>query len=312
MKAVYIEGYGGKDQLKYGDVPNPRVGPNDVLIRAHAASVNPVDWKIREGYLKDFLPYEFPLILGWDVAGVIVGVGENVDRLRVGDEVFARPATERNGTYAEYVAVDAHLVAIKPRNISFEEAASVPLAGLTAWEALHEIADVSSGQKVLIHGGSGGVGIYAIQLAKAFGAYVATTTSSKNVEFVKSYGADKVIDYTQEAFECTLSGYDVVFDTIGGDVQSKSFKVLSKGGILVSIVSQPDQNIADQHSVRTGYFFLQPDGEKLARLGQLIEVGKVRPVVGTVFPLEDTAKAHALSESHHAQGKIVILIPAGK
>lgn len=312
MKAVYIESYGGEDQLKYGDLPNPVVGPNDVLIRAYAASVNPVDWKIREGYLKEFLPYEFPLVLGWDVAGVVVDVGKNVQRFGVGDEVFARPATERNGTYAEYVAVDEHLVAIKPENISFEEAASVPLAGLTAWEALHEIAHVASGQKVLVHAGAGGVGIYAIQLAKAFGAYVATTASEANAEYVKSYGADEVIDYTHEAFERVLSDYDVVFDTIGGEVQDKSFQVLSKGGILVSIVSQPDEEKADRLGVRTGYFFLQPDGEKLARLGELIKEGKLRAAVGAVFLLEDTAKAHELSETHHAQGKIVLSIRTDK
>lgn len=312
MKAVYIENYGGTEQLKYGFLPKPDIGPSDVLIEAYAASVNPVDWKIREGYLAEYLPYKFPLILGWDVAGVVVSVGDQVSRFRVGDEVFSRPATERNGTYAEYVAVDEHLVAPKPRNISFEEAASVPLAGLTAWEALHEIAHVSPGQKVLIHGGAGGVGIYAIQLAKVFGAFVATTASGKNVEFVQSYGADEVIDYTEESFETMLAGYDVVFDTIGGDVQEKSFKVLSKGGILVSIVSPPDSNKAEQHGIRTGYFFLQPDGEKLARLGELIEAGEVRPVVGAVFPLEETAKAHALSETHHAQGKIVLSIRSRK
>ncbi|MDB5084828.1 MAG: NADPH:quinone reductase [Bacilli bacterium] len=312
MKAVYIEGYGGKDQLKFGELPIPAVGPNDVLIKAYAAGVNPVDWKIREGYLRGFLPYQFPLILGWDVAGVIAEVGEQVQGFHVGDEVFSRPATERNGTYAEYVSVDAALVARKPGNISFEEAASVPLTGLTAWEALHEIAKVSAGQRVLIHGGAGGVGIYAIQLAKAFGAYVAATASGANVEFVKSYGADQVIDYTKEAFETILSGYDVVFDTIGGDVQTKSFTVLSKGGILVSIVSQPDEQLAEQHGIRTGYFFLQPDGEKLARLGQLIEEGKLRPVVSAVFPLEETAQAHELSETHHAKGKIVLSIRNAK
>ncbi|GMA62213.1 NADP-dependent oxidoreductase [Alicyclobacillus fastidiosus] len=306
MKAVYIEAYGGHEQLKYGELPNPIVGPKDVLIRAHAASVNPVDWKIREGYLQSRLQYQFPLILGWDVSGVVERIGDHVTRFKPGDAVFSRPATDRNGTYAELVAVDESLVALKPKNITFEEAASIPLAGLTAWDALHEIAHVSAGQKVLVHAGAGGVGIYAIQLAKAFGARVLTTTSTANVQFVQAYGTDEVIDYTMEDFAQVASACDVVFDTIGGAVQEKSFGVIAPGGILVSIVSPPDEAKAKAAGIRTGYFFLQPDGEKLARLGQLVEEGKLRPVVGAVFPLEQTAKAHALSESHHARGKIVL------
>ncbi len=308
MKAVYIRNYGGRDQLMYGDLPKPEVGDNDVLIEVHAASVNPVDWKIREGYLRKFLTYQFPLILGWDVAGVVAAVGAKVTRFRVGDEVFSRPAIERNGSYAEYIAVDESLVARKPKNLSFEEAAAVPLAGLTAWEALVQIADVKPGQKVLVHAGAGGVGIYAIQLAKAFGAHVATTVSHRNVEFVRTLGADEVIDYNARDFSKELSGYDVVFDTMGGDVQEKSFQVLKKDGLLVSIVSQPNSEKAKQSGVRLAYFFLQPDGEKLEKLGQLIERGLVRPVVGAVFPLQDAARAHELSETHHARGKIVLSI----
>lgn len=308
MKAVYIENYGGKDQLHYGDIPDPVVGPKDVLIQAYAAAVNPVDWKIREGYLKGHLEYAFPLVLGWDVAGVVLKVGPNVTTFQVGDKVFSRPATHRNGTYAEYVAVDEHLVAPKPDNITYEEAASVPLAGLTAWEALHELTHVAPNQKVLIHGGAGGVGIYAIQLAKAFGAHVATTASTSNLDFVKAYGADVAIDYTKDDFAEVLSDYDVVFDTIGGEVQQKSFQVLKKGGTLVSIVSPPSEDLAKEREVHTEYFFLQPDGNKLRQLGELIEAGKVKPVVGAVFPLEDTAKAHELSETNHARGKIVLTI----
>ena len=308
MKSVYIESYGGREQLKYGELPKPTIKSTDVLIRVHAAGVNPVDWKVREGYLQSFLPYEMPLILGWDVAGVIVEVGSEVTRFHTGDEVFARPATERNGSYAEYIAVDESLLAAKPKNISFAEAASIPLAGLTAWEALHEIAQVSAGQKVLIHGGSGGVGIYAIQLAKVFGAHVATTASATNHELVMQHGADEVIDYTKESFVKRISNYDVVFDTIGGDVLAQSFQVLAKGGILVSIVSQPDEATAKQYGVRTGYFFLNPDGEKLARLGELVVEGELRAVVGAKFSLADAAKAHELSETHHAKGKIVLTV----
>lgn len=309
MKAVYIERYGGRETLQFGELPMPELGPNDVLIRERAAAVNPVDWKIREGYLQKRRQYTFPLILGWDVAGVIEAIGEHVHHFRVGDEVFARPDINRNGTYAQYVAVDESLVAKKPKNITFEEAASIPLAGLTAWQSLREIAQVSPGQKVLVHGGAGGVGIYAIQLAKIFGAYVATTCRADNAEFVRSYGADEVIDYRTQAFDELLSGYDVVFDTLGGEVQQRSFRVLKKGGILVSIVSPPDENLASRYGVRGAYFFLEPDGEKLAQIGKLVEEGKLRPVVGAVFPLSEVAKAHELSESHHARGKIVLQIP---
>lgn len=308
MKAVYIEAYGGREQLKYGELPMPEVGEHDVLIEAHAASVNPVDWKIREGYLRQMLPYHFPLVLGWDVAGVVKQVGSKVQRFKVGDEVFSRPATERNGTYAEYVAADEHLVAMKPKNLSFEEAASIPLAGLTAWEALVELAKVRAGQKVLVHAGAGGVGAYGVQLAKSLGAHVATTVSRNNVEYAKSLGADDVVAYDEADFSAVLRDFDVVFDTMGGEIQQKSFTVLKSGGVIVSIVSPPDKAEAEKRGVRTEYFFLQPDGEKLAKLGQLFEQGKMRPVVGAVFPLAETASAHELSETHHARGKIVLSI----
>ncbi|MCL6633293.1 MAG: NADP-dependent oxidoreductase [Alicyclobacillus herbarius] len=308
MKAVYIEAYGGKEQLKYGDLPRPNVNPNDVLVEVYAAGVNPVDWKIREGYLKQRLNYTFPLILGWDAAGVVVEVGENVTRFRVGDKVFTRPATERNGAYAEYLAVEDRLVAPMPANISFEEAASIPLAGLTAWQALVDTAGIKAGDKVLVHAGAGGVGVYAIQLAKAYGATVATTVSERNHDLVRSLGADVIIDYTKDDFVEQVQGYDIVLDTIGGDVQRRSYDVLKPGGILVSILTPPDPDTAAKHRVRTGYFFLQPDGEKLAKLGKLVEDGQVKPVVGHVFPLQEAAKAHELSESHHARGKIVLKV----
>lgn len=307
MKAIYIDQYGGREQLKYGEVPNPTLRDHDVLIEVHFAAVNPVDWKIREGYLQKRIEYRFPLVLGWDVSGVVAQVGSSVTKFKVGDPVFSRPAIDRNGTYAEYVAVDEELVAAKPKNMSFDEAAAVPLAGLTALEAL-ETAELIAGQKVLVHAGSGGVGTFAIQIAKAKGAYVATTVSDRNVEFVSSLGADEVIDYTHQDFSSKLADYDVVFDTIGGEVQEKSFRVLRKNGILISITAQPDALTGEQYGVRTAYFFLQPDGEKLAKLGQMIEQGKVKSVIDSVFALADTAKAHERSESRHARGKIVIRV----
>ncbi|GAX91755.1 NADP-dependent oxidoreductase [Effusibacillus lacus] len=308
MKAVIIENYGGRDQLKLVDTPVPEIRERDVLVEVHSASVNPVDWKVREGRLKARITYEFPLILGWDLAGVIKQVGSHVTKFRVGDEVFSRPDISRNGTYAEYTVVEENLLAIKPSNLTFEEAASVPLAGLTAWEALVEISQLKTGDKVLIHAGAGGVGGYAIQLAKSLGAYVATTVSGRNVKFVKELGADEVIDYGLQDFSKVLHDFDVVFDTVGGEVQTKSFEVLKENGILVSIVSPPNQEVALQKKVRPEYFFLQPDGEKLAKLANLFETGDMKPIVGSVFSLSEVAKAHELSESGHAQGKIVIKI----
>lgn len=308
MKAVYIENYGGVEQLIYGDLPMPEVGDNDVLVEIHAAAVNPVDWKIRKGFLQQRIQFAFPLVLGWDVAGVVKETGKNVTRFQKGDAVFSRPDITRNGTYAEYVAVDENLLALKPSNITFEEAASVPLAGLTAWEALVEIAKVKTGDSVLIHAGAGGVGAYAIQLAKSLGAYVTTTASGNNADFVKSLGAEQVINYKEQDFFKEVSGLDVVFDTMGGEIQTRSFDVLKENGVLVSIVTPPDQELAKQKNVRAEYLFLQPDGEKLGKLGELIEEGKIRPVVGHEFSLQDVPAAHELSESHHAKGKIVIKV----
>lgn len=308
MKAVYISNYGGIEELTYGDLPMPEVGDNDVLVRVHAAAVNPVDWKIRKGFLQKRIQFEFPLILGWDVAGVVEETGKNVTRFKKGDQVFSRPDITRNGTYAEYVAVDEKLLAHKPGNLSFEEAASVPLAGLTAWGALVDIANLKPGEKVLIHAGAGGVGVYAVQLAKSLGAYVAATASGKNADFVRELGADFVINYQEQDFSKVVQGFDVVFDTMGGEIQTKSYDVLKEQGLLVTIVTPPEQELAKEKNVRAEYFFLQPDGEKLAKLGQLIEQGTIRAVVGHLFPLQEAAKAHELSETQHARGKIVLQV----
>jgi len=308
MKAVIIENYGGIDEVKYTEIDEPHLKDNDVLIEIAATSVNPVDWKIREGYLKGMLDYDFPLTLGLDAAGTIKEVGKNVTKFRIGDKVFTRPDITRNGTYAEYVAVDETLVAKKPENLSFEEAASIPLVGLTSWQCLADFADIKQGDKVLIHAGSGGVGSFAIQLAKSFGAWVATTCSTKNVEFVKSLGADKVIDYRNEDFTQVLVDMDIVFDTLGGDVQIQSYDVLKEEGILVSIADQPDQELAQTKKVKAGYVFLEPDGEQLATIGEMIEQGKIRANVGTVMKLEEIQEAHRLSETHHAKGKIVLRV----
>ncbi|UZJ79931.1 NADP-dependent oxidoreductase [Fictibacillus sp. KU28468] len=310
MKAVVINEYGGRDQLVEKKVNDPKPGPKDILIEIHATSINPVDWKIREGYLRDNLSFTFPIILGWDAAGVVKETGSSVTKFKPGDEVFTRPATERDGTYAELLAADEELVAFKPKNLTYEEAASIPLVGLTAWQCLVEFAHIQEGQRVLIHAGGGGVGSFAIQLAKAKGAYVLSTGSKDSEEIIKESGADEFIDYKVKDFAEAIEPVDIVFDTIGGEVQHNSYKVIKPGGILVSIISPPVQKEATNHSVKAGFVFLDPDGDQLAEIGKLIEAGKIKPFVGETFPLtqEGVRKAHELSESHHAKGKIIIQV----
>lgn len=308
MKAVRIHAYGNADMLRYEEAPIPDVAPDDVLVRVVAASVNPVDWKIREGYLKQMIPYQFPLTLGWDVSGVVEAVGQKVSRFQVGDAVFSRPDIRRNGTYAEYVAIHEDEVAHKPRTISHVEAATIPLAGIAAWEAMVTTAGVTAGQRVLIHAASGGVGSIAVQLAKSRGAHVITTTSEKNRALVKSLGADEVIDYRTQKFEEVVRDVDVVLDTIGGQVQDASWSVLSPGGILVSIISTPPQEKAKSLGMRSAFLFIQPSASILVQLAALIENGKLRPVIGAEFALGDIAKAHALSQSGHAAGKIALYV----
>jgi NADPH:quinone reductase-like Zn-dependent oxidoreductase len=306
MKAVRIHEYGNSSVLQYEDAPIPIIESNEVLIRVVAASVNPVDWKIREGYLKEMIHYEMPLTLGWDVSGVVESVGSNVTRFKEGDAVYSRPDIKRNGTYAEYVVVREAELAFKPQTISHTEAAALPLTGITAWEVLINTANLIAGQKVLIHAGSGGVGSLAIQLAKSRGAYVIATTSAKNRALLKSLGADEVIDYKTQKFAEILHDIDVVFDTLGGDIQELSWLVLKPGGILVSIVSPPSDDKAKELGVRGAFVFIEPSAVILEQLAKLVDEGKVRPIVGAEFALKDIAKAHALSETGRSVGKIVL------
>jgi NADPH:quinone reductase-like Zn-dependent oxidoreductase len=260
--------------------------------------------------LKEMLPLEFPIVLGWDAAGVIVETGSKVTDFQVGDRVFVRPELTRRGTYAEFIAVEDHLLAKMPDSMSFEEGAAIPLVGLTAWECLVEVAGIKEGDKVLIHAGAGGVGTHAIQIAKSFGAFVAATASGKNEELLKSIGADQVIDYKTEAFEDVVKDFDIVLDSMGGEIQSKSYKVLKKGGILVSIAQPPSEEEAAEFGVKTGYVFLQPEGVKLRKLAELYQNGQLKPIIGETFAFsaQGLKDAHALSETNHAQGKIVIKI----
>lgn len=308
MKAVRIHAWGDASRLQLDDVPTPDCGADEVLIRTVAAAVNPVDWKIREGYLKDALPFKLPLTLGWDVSGVIERVGSAVTDFKPGDAVYSRPDITRNGTYAEYVVVRAAEVALKPATISHAEAASLPLAGITAWEALIEVGALRPTQRVLIHAGAGGVGTVAVQLARWRGAHVIATCSAANRELVLSLGADEVIDYRSEDFRELAKDMDLVFDTVGGEVQERSWSVLKPGGLLVSVVEPPAPSRAEELGVRSAFVFIQPNARILRELAHLVEVGRLRPVVGAEFSLDDAARAQALSQSGRARGKIVLYV----
>ncbi|MFC7060843.1 NADP-dependent oxidoreductase [Halobacillus seohaensis] len=310
MRAVVIEQYGGKEKLVEREVPIPKIEDNQVLIELHATSINPIDWKLREGYLQEKLDFDFPITLGWDAAGIIKDVGADVQKFKVGDRVFARPELSRFGTYAEYTAVDENLLSHIPEEVSYEEAAAVPLAGLTARQCLVDFANIQEGDKVLVHAGSGGVGHYAIQIAKSFGAYVATTASGRNQEWVEKLGVDRFINYKEEDFANVLSDFDIVIDTLGGEIQEKSFGILKKGGRLASIVQPPDEGTMQEHEVEGAFVWLEPDGEKLAQLANLMVKGEMVSKVGHHFDFSEASlrEAHELSETHHAVGKIVITI----
>ncbi|CAM3774787.1 putative reticulon-4-interacting protein 1 [Pseudomonas reidholzensis] len=329
MKAFFIERY-GKQNGRIGEVPDPQVGAHDVLVRVHAASVNPLDSKIRTGAFKLILPYGLPLILGNDLAGVVVRTGAAVRHFKAGDEVYARPPEARIGTFAELIAVDEHALALKPANLGMTEAASMPLAALTAWQALVETAQLQKHQKVLIHAGSGGVGSLAIQLAKHLGAFVATTTSTANVEWVKGLGADVVIDYTQEDFTDAVSDFDVVLNSLGADVLAKSVKVLKPGGQLISLSGPPTAQFAREqglpwvvrqvmrllssgirrkvrnHGVRYAFLFMRANGTQLRNVTSLVERGVLKPVIDRCFPFQSTAQALQYVEQGRARGKVVV------
>lgn len=310
MKAIRIHRYGDAGVLSLDDVAQPAPGDEDVLIRVVAAGVNPVDWKIREGGLKDRLGHRLPLTLGWDVSGVVAAVGRSVRSFSPGDLVYSRPDIARDGCYAEYVAVRASEVAPRPTTVSHVEAASLPLAGITAWQAIVETAQVSTGQRVLIHAGAGGVGSLAVQLAKWRGAHVIATASAANADLVSFLGADEVIDYRRERFFEQVQGVDVVFDTVGGQVQQDSWRTLRPGGLLVSVVDPPSEEVARQRSVRAEFIFIQPNAAVLEQIAGLVDAGQLRPVVGAEFALRDAAAAHRLSQSGRARGKIVLYVGA--
>jgi alcohol dehydrogenase len=329
MKAAYIKKY-GHDPITLGERPAPEVGPNDVLVKINAASVNPIDFKVRDGKLRAISPMQFPLILGHDCAGEVVQVGNQVSKFKVGDSVFSRPRSGRIGTFAEFIAIDQSDVAKMPTTATFEEAASIPLVGLTSVQALQDVAQLRPGQKVLIQAGSGGVGSFAIQFAKHLGAEVWTTTSAKNLDFVKSLGADHIINYHKDKFEDVVSGMDVVFDTLGGEALDKAFSVVKPGGWVVSISGAPDYQTGEDMELGLGkrlllgmvglktnikakmagvqyrFIFMKANGHQLAQIAKLMESRKIQPMVDKVFPLSECQAALEYSESGRARGKIIV------
>ena len=332
MKAFIVDRYGSKTAMRAGDVPEPVLRDDEVLVEVHAAGVNLLDSKIKGGEFKLILPYRLPLVLGHDVAGVVVGVGSRVRRFTPGDEVYARPADHRIGAFAERIAMNESDVAYKPKSLTMEEAASIPLVALTAWQALVDTATLSQGQKVLIHAGSGGVGTIAIQLAKHLGATVATTTSAANVALVKRLGADVAIDYRTEDFADALRDYDVVLNSLDAKTLARSLRVLKPGGQLISISGPPDAEFARaqgyswalrqvmrvlsfrirsqarrQH-VRYAFLFMRANGDQLADIAALIDAGIIRPVVDRVFPFDATNEALAYVETGRAKSKVVVKV----
>jgi NADPH:quinone reductase-like Zn-dependent oxidoreductase len=334
MRAVIAESYGGPEVLEPADVPVPEAGPNGVLVHVHASSVNPVDWKLRKGLMSALWRLRFPVIWGCDFSGVVEQVGSSATMFKPGDEVYGfkhgKVAKTYRGTYAEYAVVPENVLARKPAELSHEEAAAVPLAASTAWQALVDQGGLQAGQRVLIHAAAGGVGVFAVQIAKALGAYVAATAGSRNQDFLRELGADVAIDYTREEIEDKLSGYDLVLDGVGQNVWPSSLRVLRRGGKLLTLsLPLPDRPVGKLHffpkviaavaggSVRAMLggkrlmiVAVKPRGGELEEINKLIEAGKLRPVIEKTFPLEEIGEAHRLSEAGHVRGKLVVRIGA--
>lgn len=331
MKAFVLLRYGGPDAMSMGEVQKPVAKPGEVLVRVKAAGLNPVDFKTRQGMLKMVLPYRLPVVMGNELAGVVEEIGEGTTGFAIGDRVFARTAKNEMGAFAEYATVLAELVAKMPSTLDFRTAAAIPLAGLTALQALRDELELSSGSRVFIPGGAGGVGTFAIQIAKWLGAKVITTASPRGRALVESLGADNVIDYTSEPFEAQISDVDGVFDLIGGETLNKSFGIIRKGGTVVSVAAVPEPRTARKdlergfglqmlfwlislplraraamNGVRYRFLFMHPSGSELAELGQLVEQRRLSPIVDKVFPFDEIANAFSYLEQGHAKGKVVV------
>jgi NADPH:quinone reductase-like Zn-dependent oxidoreductase len=310
VKAVYIEDYGGGEVTRFGEQPTPKPEPNEVLVAVHAASINPVDWKIRAGYVRQYFPVTFPYILGRDFSGVVAALGGEVRDLAVGDEIFGMTDVRRGGSHAEFAAVGRDLMTRKPKALTHIEAASLPLAGATAIVALEEVAGMAAGQRVLIHAGAGGVGGFAIQLAKHRGCWVAATCGTANVAYVRALGADQVIDYTAEDFTASLRDIDLVFDTMGGEVNQRSAAVLKSGGCLVQIAAAPITEKSARADIVIKPAVVRPGRPVFERIAALAESGAVRPQLGPILPLAEAAQGYEASRTGHIRGKIVLRVPA--
>ncbi|MEH7521596.1 NADP-dependent oxidoreductase, partial [Priestia megaterium] len=320
MRAMVIDRH-GKVPMHLTEMPTPEIGEYEVLAEIHAASINPIDFKIRDGKVKLLVKYKMPLILGNDFSGVVAKVGAKVTRFKAGDEIYARPRKSKIGTFAEYIAIHEDDIALKPKNLNFEEAASIPLVGLTSYQALTDILQLKKGQKILIQAGAGGVGTFAIQLAKLMGATVATTASEAGANLVKSLGADEIINYKTEKFEEILKNYDAVFDTLGDEILEKSFGIIKDGGKLVSVSGLPNARFGKEygsgffktllfsaashkltglekkHNVQYTFLFMKPSGEQLRIIANFIETGKIKPIIDKVFSFKDAQKAMEYAES---------------
>lgn len=305
MKAIQIHQYGGPGVLQFEEAPLPAFGTGELLIRIRAASVNPLDWKIRAGYLKDFMPVTFPHIPGWDFAGVVEAAGPGTSRFRAGDAVFGRRADPLHGTYAEYTVVNESFVVAKPPSLDPPQAAAIPVAALTAWQAL-DAAELVAGQTILVQGAAGGVGSFAVQLAKLRGAHVLGTASARNHSLLRQLGVDQPIDYQNTRVQDSVRAVDVVLDTVGGETQQQSFQLLRRGGRLLSIVAPPSEELAAKYSVRVQFVGGRPDVAQLQRIADLVLAGQLQPIVQTVLPLTDARAAHELSQAGHVRGKLVL------
>lgn len=330
MRAIVMEKYGDESAVQVREIPKPRVRENEVLVEVYSAAINPIDVKIPKGQMKPLLNFKLPLVLGTDLSGIIVEVGSRVSRFKKGDEVYASLSTSKMGALAEYVSVNENDLSLKPKNLNFEESASLPLVGLTVYQALRDVANLTRGQKIFIQAGSGGIGTFAIQFAKALGAEVATTTSAKNIEFVKDLGADHVIDYHTQKFNEVLSGYDVVLNSVDGEPLAPGFSIVKRGGHLLSVVGPPDAKFAKSFglnfffqfflsliswkvtrlSKKTGvnytFVFVKPAGNQLNEIKNLVESGKIKPVIDRVFPMNQVREALSYVALGRTKGKVVL------
>ena len=308
MKAVVIHEYGGPEVLKYEDVPQSKPKQGELLIRVIAAGVNPVDGMIRSGMFDKEGHRAFPIILGGDISGVVEKIGSKVTKFKSGDPVFAYVSLDNSGGYAQYALVTEREAAPKPKSLTYIEAAAVPIVALTAWQALIDTAKLKAGQTVLIHGGSGGVGSFAIQIAKAHGAKVIATASTANQELLKQLGADVAIDYTKQNFENIAKEVDVVLDSIGKDTLARSYGVVKKGGIIVSLVARPDPAELEKHGIRGEALDVDPNSDELSEIGKLIDEKKINVIVSQTFPLSEARKAQEQVATGHTRGKIVLKV----